>query len=319
MRLLFVTGTRIGDAVLSTGILRHFVETTPGLSVTVACGAPAAPLFAAVPCLDRIITIVKRKRGLHWLTLWREVVPRRWDVVIDLRGSALAWFLRAGRRSVLRPSRVPRHRVAHYADLLALDPPPAPRLWITPDHERRASELVPDGTPVLALGPTANWRGKTWRAERFATLGRRLVGTGGPLAGGRIAVFGAAGERAQAEPVIAALGGERVIDLVGRVDLLTAYACLKRATLYIGNDSGLMHIAAAAGTPTVGLFGPSKDELYAPWGPIAAVVRTPQSYEELIGIPGYDHRTTDTMMDDLRVETVESAVTALMARVGRQG
>jgi ADP-heptose:LPS heptosyltransferase len=63
----------------------------------------------------------------------------------------------------------------------------------------------------------------------------------------------------------------RFIDLAGRVDLLTAFACLKHARLFIGNDSGTMHLAAAAGVPTIGLFGPSDERLYAPWG------RTPRS------------------------------------------
>jgi lipopolysaccharide export system permease protein len=64
-----------------------------------------------------------------------------------------------------------------------------------------------------------------------------------------------------------------VIDLVGKTDPLEAAACLSRATLCIANDSGLMHIAAAMGTPTLGLFGPSFDCEYAPHGPRTAIVR----------------------------------------------
>ncbi|MGC1301369.1 MAG: glycosyltransferase family 9 protein, partial [Caulobacteraceae bacterium] len=66
---------------------------------------------------------------------------------------------------------------------------------------------------------------------------------------------------------------------VGRVDLLTAYALLKRARLFIGNDSGLMHLSAAAGAPTLGLFGPSDERLYAPWGPKARALRGPRDFE----------------------------------------
>ena len=68
----------------------------------------------------------------------------------------------------------------------------------------------------------------------------------------------------------------RVIDLTGQVDLLTAYACLSRARLYIGNDSGLMHLAAAAGTPTLALFGPSDERLYGPWGAHVRALRGPR-------------------------------------------
>ena len=81
----------------------------------------------------------------------------------------------------------------------------------------------------------------------------------------------AAHERPQAAPLLAAMPAGPRIDLVGRTDLLTAAAVLRRCTLFIGNDTGLMHIAAASGTPTLGLFGPSPVEQYAPWGRCTAV------------------------------------------------
>jgi len=83
--------------------------------------------------------------------------------------------------------------------------------------------------------------------------------------------------------------------------------------MFIGNDTGVMHIAAAMGTPTLGLFGPSRPEHYAPWGPRTAVVRTAKSYDELVGAPGYDHRTTDTLMDTLSVDMAEAAARRLCA------
>jgi ADP-heptose:LPS heptosyltransferase len=116
--------------------------------------------------------------------------------------------------------------------------------------------------------------------------------------------------------VLQAVPEERRVDLVGRADLPTLYACLQRASLFVGNDSGLMHMAAAAGIPTLGLFGPSRDELYGPWGPRCAAVRTPESYDELIGAPGFDVHTTGSLMLGLEVESVERAVRHLLDRVG---
>jgi heptosyltransferase III len=128
-------------------------------------------------------------------------------------------------------------------------------------------------------------------------------------------VLAAAHERAQAAPLLAALPPALRIDLVGRIDLLTAAAVLRRAALFIGNDTGIMHVAAATGTPTLGLFGPSLPAHYAPWGPHTAVASTALSYDELVGAPGYDHRTTDTLMDSLSVEAAEAAALRLWARV----
>ena len=315
MRILFITATRIGDAVLSTGLLGHLLDRHPGAAFTIAAGPGAAPLFEALPGLERLVVLVKRRFSLHWLALYRAVAVRRWDLAVDLRGSLLAYGLRATERRVMAKGDGGEHRVRQLGRLFALDPPPSPRLWIAPHHERAAAELVPPGPPVLAIGPAANWRGKQWRAERFAELARRLTAAQGPLAAARVAVLAASHERAQAAPLLAALPANRRIDLVGRTGLLTAAAVLRRAALFIGNDSGIMHIAAAMGTPTLGLFGPSLTQRYAPWGAHTATALTATPYEELVGAPGYDHRTTDTLMDSLSIDAAEAAARRLWARV----
>jgi heptosyltransferase III len=125
-------------------------------------------------------------------------------------------------------------------------------------------------------------------------------------------VLAAAHERAQAAPLLEAL--PQAIDLVGRTDLLTAAAILRQAALFVGNDTGLMHIAAAVGAPTLGLFGPSPAAKYAPWGPHTGVAQTERGYRELVEAPDFDHRTTDTLMDSLSVDAAEIAARALWRR-----
>jgi lipopolysaccharide export system permease protein len=313
MRILFVTATRIGDAVLSTGVLSHLLDRYPGARLTVAAGRDAAPLFVDAPGLERVITIEKQPWRMHWLGLYRAVALKRWDVAVDLRASALAYLVWAGKRYVAQKRRVGEHRVKQMARIFGLDPAPSPQLWIGSQREAEAASLVPPGTPVLAIGPAANWRGKEWRAERFAELAQRLTAPGGLFPGARVAVLAAAHERAQALPLIEALGA-RAIDLVGKIHLLTVAAVIKRSALFIGNDTGLMHLAAATGTPTLGLFGPSPIDQYAPWGPHTAVVSTAIPHKDLIP-PDFDRLTTDTLMDSLSVEMAEEAARQLWARV----
>ena len=315
MKILFITATRIGDAVLSTGVLGYLVECFPEARFTIAAGPVAAPLFEAVPRLDRLIVVEKRPLSLHWLTLWRNVVGTRWDIVLDLRRSALRYLVRARRRLVDAKGAEGENRVVELARIFALEKPPAPVLYRAASHERAAALLAPPGDSILAIGPAANWRGKQWRAERFAELAARLTAPGGILPGARVAVLAAAHEREQASPLLAAIPGERLIDLVGKVDLLTASAVLRRAALFIGNDTGLMHIAAASGAPTVGLFGPSPAARYAPWGARTAVAQTAIPSLALFG-PDFDHRTTDTMMDSLSVDAAEATVRRLWRSIG---
>jgi heptosyltransferase III len=314
MDILFVTATRIGDAVLSTGLISYLVDRYPGARLTIAAGPLAAPLFDAIAALDRLIVVEKRPWAVHWLPLYAAVASRRWDLVVDLRGSVLAWLLRAGERRVMAKGDADEHRVRQLGGLFGLDPPPGPRLWTAPHHERAAAGLVPTDSPVLAIGPAANWRGKQWRAERFAELAKRLTSGSGLLPGARVAVLAAGHEREQAQPLLDAIPESRRIDLVGRVDLLTAAAVLRRCAIFIGNDTGLMHIAAACATPTLGLFGPSPSRQYAPWGPRAAFVCSTDPPETMFG-PGFDHLTTDTLMDGLSVEAAEAAAHRLWDRV----
>ena len=77
MDILFVTATRIGDAVLSTGLLGHLIERHPGARLTIAAGPVAAPLFDSVPGLERIVIVRKRPFNAHWLGLYGAVAARR--------------------------------------------------------------------------------------------------------------------------------------------------------------------------------------------------------------------------------------------------
>ncbi len=314
MRILFITASRIGDAVLSTGLLAHLAENHPRARFTVACGQAAAGLFQPAPFVEMVIPMVKRRRAGHWVDLWRQTAGTYWHQVIDLRGSGLGWLVPTFRRKIIKSSWEPRHRLLHLSALLGIDRPLAPVLWSTPTQEAEAARLMGDG-PVLALGPGANWAPKQWPAERFAQLARQLTGEGGILAGARVALFGAESERPSLRPLIESVPAERRIDLIGKVDLSTLHACLKRASLYVGNDSGLMHIAAASGAPTLGLFGPSSEVFYGPFGPRCASVRGPRSFEDICHAPDFDHRRPDCLMLDLTTERVGQAAEALWTSI----
>jgi ADP-heptose:LPS heptosyltransferase len=300
MRILFVTATRIGDAVLSTALLGHLLRAHPAARITVACGPAAAGVFARMPGLDRLIVVEKQRFSLHWLGLWAQVAFTRWDLVVDLRASALAWMVPARRRAVGKGGRRPGHRLTHIGAVLGLSPPPLPVAWAAPEDEARAAALLPGG-PWLVLGPTANWSQKVWPAERFVAVAQALTAPGAPLAGARIAVLGGPGvaERDMAAPVLAALPG--AVDLVGTLSLPEVAAVLRRAALYLGNDSGLMHLAAAAGAPVVGLFGQSDAREYGPVGPRSVAVSA-------------DGEPFRTSMTRLPVERVVAAAEALLAQ-----
>ncbi len=314
MRILFITSTRIGDAILSTGLLNHLIAQQPGAKITVACGGAAATLFKEVPGLEKIIILDKMVLSFHWLRLWVMCIGKLWGIVVDLRNSPMYYILPSIQRWRMGRTGAKLHRVRQLASIMGLsDDPPGPKLWISDNQKSAGMGVIGEGPPVIAIGPTANWRAKTWRAENFAELMERLTGPTGIIPGGRVAIFGREDERPGTLSLIEAIPEKRRIDLVGQLDLLEVFSCLRCCDFYIGNDSGLMHLAAVSGIPTLGLFGPSPKELYAPWGDFCDVVSTTIPYEEIFS-KNFDHRVSDTLMDSLSVVAVEKAAHRLWNR-----
>src|SRR5580658_2697979 len=145
MRILFVTSNRLGDAILSTGLLDHLIRTYPDCRITVVCGPVAAELFARMPNCERVIVLDKRRWSLHWPLLWTVAARRRWDKVVDIRGSGLAWMVRANRRAVMRSR--PGHKLSQLAAVLGVDPPPLPVAWFSAEDAARVSALLPPELP----------------------------------------------------------------------------------------------------------------------------------------------------------------------------
>lgn len=276
MNILFITHTRIGDAVLSSGVLRHLVEKHPEAHITIVCGPLAASLFAAVP-RSRVIVMTKEPFDGHWLKLWKAVRATRWDLVVDLRRSLVSYFLSAKERRVLGPADDSIHRVHYLSSVLNLAEPAAPYLYTTPAHHAAARALVPDslnsnGAPVLAVSPVAATAAKTWPAERFARVIAAATGPGGICDGWRVALFGSPADRAQVALLVGTLPQAPLL-IFDEPDLLVVHAALARCGRFLGNDSGLAHLAAAAGIPVLSLFGPTDPVRYAPWGPAARTLR----------------------------------------------
>jgi ADP-heptose:LPS heptosyltransferase len=295
MRILFITSSRIGDAVIGSGILEQLRLQAAAPRITIACGAAAAPVFARLPGLERLIVFEKESFDAHWLKLWTKLATQVWDLVVDLRGSGLSLFLATKSRRILRGGRRPGRRYEQLAAGMAFSPAPLPVAWTSPEDEAKASALMGEG-PVIALGPTATWDGKIWPAARFAAVYRELA-VGMP--GARAAIFGGPGaaELGRAAPLLEELPD--ALNFCGNLTLPEVAACLRRAAIFIGNDSGLMHIAAAAGAPTLGLFGRSLASEYAPAGRRTAVAIAP-------GPAG------EAPMEALTVETVVAAARDLL-------
>jgi len=167
----------------------------------------------------------------------------------------------------------PDHEIERQLDILRFlgaDPDQFDRsleLWTTAEDERFAQDLfdyhsLSAAGLLVAFAPGAAWPFRRWPFDRFRELGRWLQDEYGAY----VLIFAAGNERGLVSRVAQGLRREKTLDLAGRTTIRQMGSVLRRCQLFIGNDSGPMHVAVAAGVTVVGLFGPGEYERFRPWG-----------------------------------------------------
>jgi lipopolysaccharide heptosyltransferase II len=336
LKVLLVRLREIGDVVFTTPAVRAIRLRFPDARLAYVVEPAAAPVVAGNPHLDDVI--VAAKSGLAAdLALGRRLKRERFDLAIDFHGgpraSLLTWLSRAPRRigydvpgrawmyteRVARPRHLrPRHSVVNQWDLLAplgIDPPSPsanpvdipvdPAAAAAVDARLAAAGVGPDDR-VIVVHVSAGNPFRRWPPAHFAALAaalaageprRRLVFTSGPAerdAEARIAADARQALPADARHRIVSCGGFTLAELRALVD---------RAALYIGGDSGPLHIAAASRVPIVGLYGPTLPSRSEPW-------RDPRLVAEAVEVAGLPCRPCDQRVcapGDFRCLTTLSA------------
>lgn len=308
-RILVIPSSRIGDAVLSFGLIDAIIKRYKNPAVTVACPSLIADLFTDLPHLKKIIPFEKSAIRTHWLGLWSKVCSSSWDHVIDMRGSALTYFILAKNQTVWHKGNPVDHKVRQISRLINKRESFHPLVWLSSDTLEAGRRII-GRKKTLVLAPAANWLGKQWPIEKFVTVAKRFAER---FSNAQIAVITAPHERNVAAPLLEL---NNVIDLTqGEQPLNVLAAVIRHADLFIGNDSGLMHISAAVGTPTIGLFGPTDNQVYGPWSKVPGthkVVRTPESRAKLMRRRDFSFKSRDVCyMHSLAVEKVWHALLQL--------
>jgi len=296
----------IGDVVFTTPVIRALRRRFPPARLVYLVEPAAAPVVLHNPCLDEVIT-VPHTRGWQRLhddvRLARTLRSRGFDIAIDLHGGPrsawLTWASRApvrvgydipGRqwmytRVVHRPRELrPRHSVENQWDLLAavdrsLAPPPDPEIdrvempvdpaAVISIAERLRQWDVDAAARVIVLHVSAGNPFRRWPESSFAELACDLAAGG---ADRRLLVTSGPSDHEAALRVVtearrrSGSGAARIVDAEG-LTLAELRALLDRAALFVGGDSGPLHIAATSDVPVVGLYGPTLPARSAPWRP----------------------------------------------------
>jgi heptosyltransferase-2 len=311
IRVLLLLPNWLGDSVMATPLIGHLHEQRVfpdgrRLHLTAAVREPWAPLFEHDPRLDDLLLVERAARhsGLGGLLrLASDFRRQAFDAAIlgppSLRAALAAFLARIplrvgyggdGRDLLLNPClpRPQRGLVHHAGELLALgrvlldtlggEASPHPPELVANLEGCREIAPVPEGNAsrlVLATGATYG-SAKNWPLERAAEYARLALDHGAELV-----VMGDAQARNLVTDLSQLLGLEArtqttgapgLVDLAGRTTLVQVVSLLKGARGFVGNDSGLMHLAAALGVPTIGVFGSSNPDWTAPLGPRARAV-----------------------------------------------
>jgi heptosyltransferase-2 len=335
--ILIVPYVWIGDFVRCHSVVKLLRLEDPGRPVDIVSSTLCAPLADYMPGVRRAIVadLPRRRLGLSLqFKLAAElraegygqalVMSRKWKAALApwLAGIARrTGFFGEVRVGLLNDLRFGERRLPRMIDqmgaLALAKGVPLPVEWPLPELKVPAAELeswrarlglAGESRPIVTLSPGAVGAGKAWPPEHYAALAKALAQDGAS-----IWVLGGPSEAATARQ-IAEAAGEHVRDLTG-TDLRNAALALAAADVSVTNDSGLMHVSAALGTPTVAIFGPTSPWHWKPLNPVSAILEPevePQARQRA-RIEGNDavahHRTAD-----VSVERVLAAVRKVLAK-----
>lgn len=245
-----------------------------------------------VDCFDdvtRVIPFPRRSFLSEFKPFCRALRERKYDYIIDLQGlfkSAIVVTLARGRKrigpsfhregasfcysAVAGPREGDRHAVEQNLDVI--------RFLNLPAREPEfpvsfPCPVVNEASPRIALVPVSRWQSKNWPPQCFTAVARRLQ----QVRGASIFLLGGPADREVCREIECDLEG-RVVNMTGKLGLAESGGLLAQMDLLISNDSGPVHMAAAAGTPALVVFGPTDPKKTGPYGPEHRVVTAaPQS------------------------------------------
>ncbi|HAT73248.1 MAG TPA: hypothetical protein DCS63_10580 [Elusimicrobia bacterium] len=281
----------LGDCVLTLPLLKKIKEVLPGSSVAVITRPETAGIFSASGLASEIIEDRKKTAasGLEeFRRLARELRAGNYDAAIiphrSLRSALLAWYagvpVRVGfsssAGSLFLTHKVPFSWLLHDVERnLALLSPLAENLKTAFPGLNTGAAAAPFGPAdkiTAGINAGSAWPTKRWPAANWARLIRRLAGPGG----GRVLLVGGPGERDWNAEIERLAGPEHCLNLTGKTTMPELMEAIRPLKVFISNDSGPMHIAAALGVPAVGIFGPTTRELgFFPYGGGNRVIETP--------------------------------------------
>lgn len=261
-KILFVSLSNIGDAVMTLPTLIYLKKKHPSATFDLICDARSVEIFQFFPSINQIYIRDKKGSISHQFRFIRKIRQTNYDLAVDLRTDFLLWFLRA-KRKIHKANNKSLHSVEkHFISICSnLKKIPDPKIYIPTKLQNNIKKIFPSNegkTIVLALGANSNH--KVWPTENYVRLLKLLK-----IHFENIILIGSKNEIDKAK-LFKKLYTKKVYDFCGKLTLLEAASIIKKSDFFIGNDSGLGHIASAVNTQSFIIFGEGDPGRYHPWG-----------------------------------------------------
>ena len=274
MKILFICSNLIGDTILSSGVINHFVTQNKDAKLTFIVGPTAAPLLKNYKNIENIIVFKKRKFNLHWFYIFKKTYRTKWDIVIDFRSSAISHVLRNNKKYIFK-----KHQNIHHIEQLTSSFGfNCSNLFIptSDDEKNKANDDLDSSFKHIVIFPGGNWPPKLWSGDNFNKTMKLLLTKYHKI---KFILVGSLKEKNKFyNQLIKDIKEDLIIDLFGcNLTLTSAY--MKKSNIFIGNDSGLMHLAVANKLKVISLFGPTNDKIYGPYGSNNIVIRTSENFD----------------------------------------
>ena len=295
-KILLIRLRRIGDVTLTTPAVSALRKGFPSASISYIVERPYRELAEGNPNLDKVIVLEKKQRLRDFLKLIRLIRKDKYDVVLDFHGGPRASLITLFSKAKLKVGykikyknfiyniKLPRspkagyfHSVENHINLvkaLGVDVKSLPPLYL-PQARKTEVEKVKKfieanalrGTKIIAIHISAGNAFRNWGVDNLVKLTNLLA----QRADVKIVLLGTS-EDQKAEEEILKKSTASLLSLVGRLNLREVKEFISHSSLFVGPDSGPMHIAASTSTPIVALFGPNLPAFNAPWQAKAFVV-----------------------------------------------
>ena len=304
MKILFIGNSRLGDAILSTGVLNLFNKKEN--NITVVCSALSKEIYSNFTSVQTIIIVKKKKNSRHWIEVYRKLERQTWDLIIDLRNTLISRILRKKKIYRYLRNNTTNHLIRELSEVVNSNQILSPKIFTKQADKENARFFINnirERENILAVAPITNWKRKNWPLANYSQLISKLL-KNKKFKISHVFILGSEEEFYLCEKLKQDISFKGIYNLAGKKNITTIYEILKYCEIFIGNDSGLTHLAAATGNKTLGLFGPSKENRYKPWGKNSFHIRTLETYDELVNNANYDRFETSSLMTGLSVKKV---------------